>query len=104
MIPASDTLSPIVMALDAEDASNNPGAPKGGVTYAAVRFMPDGTCRVIKANTGGLAELNFSSLDKSFVTMYEDDGKPHEAAPPANFYTIQIDPYTGKSRSYRPGF
>lgn len=77
-----------------------------GATYAAIRFLPDGTCRrVMSAPGSGLSSLLLPRLQESFLTLVEDDGSPRGAADiPRNFYTIQVDPFTGKARSYRPGF
>ncbi len=76
-----------------------------GARYAAIRFLPDGTCRQVASTGTGLAVMQFLSLRDSFFTMLEDDGEQHNGVNlPKNFYTIQIDPYTGKARSYRPGF
>ena len=92
-----------------EDSNSDSGVE--GARYSAVRFMTDGTCRRVDSYNRGaqqkFAALSFMSLPESFLTVVEDDGKRYTgsgADAPKNFYTIQIDPYTGKSRSYRPGF
>lgn len=91
---------------DAGDAAGgNPNDKKADLTYNAIRFLTDGTCRKVTSTTGGLATLSFLGLPQSYLTIVEDDGKTYTgASPPKNFYTIQTDPYTGKSRAYRPGF
>jgi len=86
-------------------AGGKPVAGSSDLTYNAIRFLTDGTCRKVTSTTGGLATLSFLGLPQSYLTIVEDDGKTYTgASPPKNFYTIQTDPYTGKSRSYRPGF
>lgn len=39
--------------------------------------------------------------DKWFLSLYSEKGKPESGLPP-NFFTLQIDPVTGRTRSYRP--
>jgi uncharacterized protein (TIGR02596 family) len=76
-----------------------------GATYNAIRFMPDGTCRTVGATTNGMATLFFQTLPQNFFTMTYGSGPAVTLANlPKNFFTIQIDPYTGKPRSYKPGF
>jgi hypothetical protein len=106
VIISMDTgLSPALTATTVDDTNNYAGV--ANAQYTAIRFLPDGTCRRVSSAAGstGLAQLDFLSLTESFFTMVEDDGREWTAgSPPANFFTIQTDPYTGKSRSYRPGF
>ncbi|WP_395744369.1 Verru_Chthon cassette protein D [Prosthecobacter sp.] len=77
-----------------------------GATYNAIRFLPDGTCRTVGATVNGLATVSFQpSLQQNFFTMTFGSGPAVTLATlPKNFFTIQIDPYTGKARSYKPGF
>lgn len=76
-----------------------------GATYCAVRFLPDGSCRTVGATTNGMAALSFQTLQQNFFTVTFGSGAAVTLATlPKNFYTIQIDPYTGKARSYKPGF
>jgi uncharacterized protein (TIGR02596 family) len=56
--------------------------------YFAVRFYPNGTTNLPK------------NISNSYLTLISDSDM--EKDPPANFYTIQVDPYTGKARPYRP--
>jgi uncharacterized protein (TIGR02596 family) len=103
IISADTGLSPSLAGNLLDDTQNHAGV--SNAQYTAIRFLPDGTCRKVSGGAGGLAELDFLPLASSFFTMVEDDGHQWTAnAPPKNFYTIQTDPYTGKSRSYRPGF
>lgn len=73
--------------------------------FNAIRFLPDGTCRSVGTTTGGMAQMIFQKLSESYFTLTYDTGA--DITPenlPKNFVTIQIDPYTGKARSYKPGF
>jgi len=48
--------------------------------------------------------LTYPSLPASCITLCDDLGRQIDMATlPSNFYCIQIDPYTGKMRTYRPG-
>lgn len=103
MISPDPGLSPALEGELLEDTQNNAGVPNA--RYASIRFLPDGTCRQETGNAAGMPVLAFLTLPESFFTLVEDDGHDYTAAPPPNnFYTIQTDPFTGKSRSYRPGF
>lgn len=103
VISAAPSLSPALAGATLDDTANNAGVTDA--KYAAIRFLPDGTCRKVVSGSGGIAVLDFLSLPLSFFTMLEDDGRTVDAnSLPKNFFTIQTDPYTGKSRSYRPGF
>lgn len=79
-----------------------------GATYVAIRFMPDGTCVTVGTTTNGGIAVTSSvpkNLNKNFFTLTFGSGAPVTLANlPKNFFTIQIDPYTGKVRSYKPGF
>ena len=73
--------------------------------YNALRFMPDGTCRAVGSTVNGMAALTFQNLQECFLTITYGSGTAVTLANlPKNFFTIQIDPYTGKPRSYKPGF
>lgn len=108
MISDSNIFTPVLSGTALPDTDNN-AAVKVPATYIALRFLPDGTCRKIASATGAAsatapAAMTFSELPKSFLTLLADDGKTYGATNmPKNFYTIQIDPFTGKSRNFRPG-
>ena len=103
MISSDKTLSPALTGAPMADSKQNSGQPNA--LYAAMRFLPDGTCRSVSSTGTGRAVLSFLPLPASFFTMIEDDGQDYTATNlPANFFTIQTDHFTGKSRSYRPGF
>lgn len=76
-----------------------------GATYKGLRFMTDGSCRAVGATTAGFSMLEYKTLPTSFFTITYDNGQDITLSNlPKNFYTIQIDPFTGKARNYRPGF
>lgn len=103
-------LSPILNGTSLPDTKNGqtPGySGMSGATYNAIRFMPDGTFRLSgTAPVSGLASTPFAQdITLCHVTLASDSGMVITAKNlPNNFYTIQIDPFTGKARSYRPGF
>lgn len=94
-------LSPLLNQGLIDDTTGDVGVP--GARYAALRFFPDGTCKLVVAS-GNLATVILPSLPESFVTVVEEGAKTGAGGAPDNFYTVQVDPYTGRSRSYRPGF
>lgn len=106
MISESIIFSPVLSGTPLPDTDNN-ASVKIPATYVALRFLPDGTCRKIDSATGEAtapAVMTFPDTKNSFLTLLADDGKTYGATNmPKNFYAIQTDPYTGKSRSYRPG-
>lgn len=56
-------------------------------SYFSFRFNPDGTTTLNK------------SVTTSYLTLVNAETEQNT---PANFYTIQVDPYNGKLRVYRP--
>ena len=110
IIVPDESLSPILLAggedfEDSKEGSANGYTGVAGARFNALRFMPDGSCRSVGAATGGLATLSYNALPESFLTVTTESGQPITVANlPKNFYTIQIDPFTGKARNYRPGF
>ena len=106
-------LSPLLNGTPQQDTKN--GASPGysgvaGATFNALRFMPDGTYRIPgTASNSGLTSLKFAvdttDITNCHVTLASDAGTAiTKGNLPSNFYTIQIDPFTGKARTYRPGF
>jgi uncharacterized protein (TIGR02596 family) len=113
VIAAADALSPSLsgeMLQDTKADGTTPGySGVNEATYSAIRFMPDGSCRKVgatqTANSVTQAILTFQTLPESFFTITYDIGAEITIENlPKNFYTIQIDPFTGKARSYKPGF
>lgn len=100
IISSNTTLSPLVTQNTIADTNNDAGLP--GASYAALRFSPDGTCKLV-VSSGTMATLTLPSLPQSFVTVVEENAKAGTTGLPDNFYTVQVDPYTGRSRAYRPG-
>lgn len=62
-----------------------------GATFKRVLFYPDGSTALR------------TPLGQSYVTLISvGDYKQDIKTAPANYYTIQIDPVTGRTRAYRP--
>ena len=110
---AEPTLSPLLPTANSQSDTKNGATPGysgvSGATYNAIRFMPDGSYRLPGAAVGvtsGLSTINFSQdITQCHFTLASDAGTAITLANlPKNFYTIQIDPFTGKARTYRPGF
>lgn len=110
-----EQLSPLIQTVvpqRANDAGHFIFTPKANgvnpdtVSYAALRFYTDGSCRVLSsASAGNSAEetavaYTIPPLAQSFLTVVES--RNVQAQQPNNYYCIQIDTYTGKSRVYRP--
>lgn len=90
---------------DTKDGESPGYAGVEGATYKALRFMTDSSCRAVGATTSGFSMLEYKTLPTSFFTITYDNGQDITLSNlPKNFYTIQIDPFTGKARNYRPGF
>lgn len=113
IIAADQGLSPLLngqngQSLDDIKTNSSGGAGYSGVAnakYNAIRFMPDGSCRKVNAQSDGFSQLDYGTLPTSFLTLTYDNGQEITTGNlPKNFYTIQIDPFTGKARNYRPGF
>lgn len=86
------------------------GVSPESVEYAALRFYPDGTCRMLNKDdpdsvtsaTGAATAFITPPLNQSFFTLLEWQDIDLPTIPPKNYYCIQIDAYTGKARIYRP--
>ena len=69
--------------------------------YTSFRYLQDGTTDLppsTKATTGGASATD----DSWYITLVglNDDGKDINTT---NFFTIQVDPISGATKSYRPG-
>src|SRR6186713_1620601 len=64
IISADGSLSPSLSQNTVEDSAGDSGVV--GARYAAIRFLPDSTCRKVSGGTGGLATLTFLDLRESF--------------------------------------
>lgn len=100
-ISATASMSPTLVGGTFTDSEGNAGIT--GASYSAMRFLPDGTCKSVASASAGIAALQYQTLPNSYFTIVEDTNAD-VAVLPDNFYIIQTDPFTGKSRSYRPGF
>jgi hypothetical protein len=100
-------LSPLLASAslpDTKPGGNGSYSGNSEAEYNAIRFLPDGSCRMLSSATGGAVTLTYPSLPASCITLCDDLGRQIDMATlPSNFYCIQIDPYTGKMRTYRPG-
>lgn len=85
LIAESAALSPLITSPSVSGTSPVAGRSGGPYAYAGVRFRP----------TGGLGQ----STGGSFLTIHSatDSGSP-----PQNYYTLQINPITGRLDVYRP--
>lgn len=107
-ISTDATLSPLMTNLVEDSADQAVQFPRENARYSALIFYPDGGFRLrgtAGANSGTAAETNATvpNLAQSFFTIAESrdlQSSPGEAPP--NYYCIQLDPYTGKARTYRP--
>lgn len=108
IIVPDDTLSPALSGDGLPDTKEGASVGYSGVktaVYNAWRFMPDGSCRKVGKSSGGFATLEFQKLTESFITITIESGQAITSQNlPKNFFTIQVDPFTGKARSYKPGF
>lgn len=86
MISSNASLSPLLTADSAIQGSTNiPGY--GPATYAGFRYRPNGTVSGTVTGTN-----NFLTLQNTRAT----------GNPPANYYTVQVNPMTGKVIVFRP--
>ena len=78
---------------------------RSAAEYAAVRFYPDGSFRVPTRGGAGAADevgVVSSPLDESYLTITAESDVESSGSRLKNYYCIQVDPFTGKSRVYRP--
>ncbi|TDU71153.1 uncharacterized protein (TIGR02596 family) [Prosthecobacter fusiformis] len=116
IVSAQEQLSPLLQTTvpQAETVNGNylftpPGSASGGdVEYASLRFYPDGGMRVLTeaAVDNQDAEevanaFTIPAFDLSFLIIVESS-ESQKTEPPKNYYCIQIDSYTGRTRVYRP--
>ncbi|MGV3659954.1 MAG: Verru_Chthon cassette protein D [Prosthecobacter sp.] len=86
-------LSPIFTNIPPADTGEAPEEPfrSLGATFHRVRFYP-----------GGGTSLEVP-LRQAYLTLVNSNKfKQGMTEPPPNYYTVQIDPVAGRSRSYRP--
>lgn len=116
IISSQEELSPLLKTTN-QQMSGTPGrtsfTPPGtstadDVSYASLRFYPDGSMRVLTSSLNASADVTaiataytVPAYNESFLTMIESRDTASTQAP-KNFYCIQIDSYTGRTRVYRP--
>lgn len=116
IISAQEELSPLLTTTNqqmAGTAGRNTFTPPGSATaddvsYASLRFYPDGSMRYLTSSLNPTADVTtiataytVPAYNESFFTMIESRESQRTQAP-QNFYCIQIDSYTGRTRVYRP--
>lgn len=77
------------------DTNKDPKLPRGvdyNYTFVSFRYYPDGS-----------TNLSATSGTIWYVTLHNMNDQPAGTQPPANFFTLQIDPISGTTKSYRPG-
>lgn len=84
IVMASNSLSPLITSSPASGTVHLP--TYGATVFRAFRFRGNGS-------------LETSVGTNNYVTLYNAIDK---ASPPANYYTIQINPLTGKASVFRP--
>lgn len=115
IISRQEELSPLLQAVVSQQPDsegqyffNPPGnTSPDNVSYAAFRFYPDGSMRVLQQGnqdpnniTQTVLGYTVPAYNQSFVTIVES--KDSQTTQPRNFFCVQIDSYTGKTRVYRP--
>jgi uncharacterized protein (TIGR02596 family) len=86
VISSNAALSPLLFAdANLQGTTNLPAY--GSASYAGFRFRPNGSVS---------SEIN---LTNNFLTL---QGGSSSGNPPPNYYTLQINPVTGKITAYRP--
>ena len=68
-----------------------PGQIKFNYNAVTFRFLPDGS-----------TDLPRLASDNWFLTVHHINDRVVNSKPPANFFTVQIDPVNGNIRNYRP--
>ena len=108
VIPFDKTVAPLLDGQGFPDTKPNSSTTYSGVqsaNYNAIRFMTDGTCRkLMQTTTTGVSAMSYPPLSLAFLTLSPEIGRQvNQDILPNNFYCIQVDPFTGKMRTYRPG-
>ena len=74
--------------------TTDPDLPRGvakNYNYVAFRFLQDGSTNLLASQAGGW-----------FVTIHNMTPPVTGTTPPANFFTLQIDPVSGSIKGFRP--
>jgi len=75
-------------------ATRDPGLPRGighNYKYVSFRFLPDGSTNLSPTFAAGW-----------FLTVHNLSDKAVGTVPPPNFFTLQLDPVSGATKSFRP--
>lgn len=103
IIADSPTLSPLITGPNIEVPTTM--STDATASASVIELSPDGGMRKMSAggagSVGGLAPSEVM-LAQSFITFVNDDPLSRGAALPKNFYTVQVDPYTARARTFRP--
>ncbi len=94
---------PNIPAKVATASGNDPKLPRKvnqNYSYAAFRFLPDGSTNL--PPTSAMVGANGTWCVTVLNMNDEDRIKVDPAKKPANFFTLQVDPVTGKIKGYRP--
>jgi uncharacterized protein (TIGR02596 family) len=113
IISSLQDLSPMLQSVAEQNQQNGilftptiAGVDATQVQFGALRFFPDGSCKVLSQGspsqemTENVKAYMIPTLQESFLTIVE--ARDANLTQPRNFYCIQIDSYTGKTRVYRP--
>jgi uncharacterized protein (TIGR02596 family) len=68
---------------------------------SVVELAPDGGMKRMRSGSNGLVAED-TPLAECFLTFVKDIPSELTASLPTNFYTVQIDPYTSRARTFRP--
>ncbi|PTX95319.1 hypothetical protein DB345_13670 [Spartobacteria bacterium LR76] len=85
IVSSNSALSPLLSASSTLQGTTN-AAGLSGLSYRAIRFRPDGTL------AGANGTTNFLTIQSARAT----------GAPPDNYFTVSINPLTGKVTTIRP--
>jgi len=88
-ISKSETFSSLMSLKFKNDTENTTGPGGASLKYIAFRFRSDGSTDL------------FPGIPW-FITLSEANATSDGETAPANYFTIQIDPETGKLRTFRP--
>jgi uncharacterized protein (TIGR02596 family) len=78
-------------------------SPASNARASVLELAPDGGMKKMRAGASGLVAED-TPLANCFLTFVKDIPAEISASVPKNFYTVQIDPYTSRARTFRPTF
>jgi uncharacterized protein (TIGR02596 family) len=106
--PPSMLVTKEKVALD-QKAPELPRGVKKSYEYVPMRFLPDGSTNLPPLGAAGTSTgSNPSAGGVWFITVHsfadwDKLKKAGNTAPPPNYFTLQIDPLTAATKTYRPG-